>query len=149
MGPSIVIDGEAGSRSMEQEGSLQLQWGRRSSSTERLTELCVKSATTRASMGPSIVIDGETLSAASLTSGTRMLQWGRRSSSTESRTTPDGTPADRKLQWGLDRHRRRGSRLISLNTDCQLRFNGAVDRHRRRALGVARSEEHTSELQSL
>src|SRR5215510_8115077 len=58
MGPSIFIDGEGRKRSSWAR-LVGLQWGRRSSSTERGQRSRALVEGIRASMGPSIFIDGE------------------------------------------------------------------------------------------
>ena len=102
MGPSIVIDGESSIDIRAIYGAPRsLQWGRRSSSTERRSRPARAGPEGHASMGPSIVIDGECELIAGDDESERVLQWGRRSSSTESSravvTLGTGFGA---LQWG-------------------------------------------------
>ena len=124
MGPSIVIDGEI----RPQSGCTcdrQLQWGRRSSSTEsrrhpHARRSCEEAASMgpsividgeprhrardggldRASMGPSIVIDGESATPGTVDQLRDGLQWGRRSSSTESRRSAAGCRRPQKASMG-------------------------------------------------
>src|SRR5438046_603826 len=106
MGPSIFIDGDVTERAAAW-GFSQLQWGRRSSSTETVMDLS----------GSDHYV--------------YRLQWGRRSSSTE--TTPPRSPASSPvtLQWGR-RSSSTETRVLALRPPRGRRFNGAVDLHRRR-----------------
>ena len=138
MGPSIFVDGDPAGRSasaptrsgfdgavdlrrrrhvsagMTNETSTQLQWGRRSSSTE--TAQAVR-------QGGDVGIE---------------LQWGRRSSSTETPRLNRDEQIKLLASMGPSIFVDGDASRSRLRTSCTARFNGAVDLRRRRRRAAAR-----------
>jgi len=154
MGPPTNVDGELESASLES-ASLELQWGRRQTSTERLRVRGGQRGHRRASMGPPTNVDGEpclSLTAPWAVSGFNgaadkrrrrgarrarrgepgeQLQWGRRQTSTERRNPMGAAWSSALLQWG----RRQTSTERCPHFSVRRRiacFNGAADKRRRR-----------------
>ena len=158
MGPSTDVDGEVESAACRQ-SSRSLQWGRRQTSTERRVERRPPRESVRASMGPSTDVDGEPAPSSRGRRRAIALQWGRRQTSTESTRRPSrtrharrvasmgpstdvdgelervGAPGVRapRFNGAVDRRRRRAAGRVAALASARSRFNGAVDRRRRRA----------------
>src|SRR5258708_36084725 len=149
MGPSIFVDGELPlsarsaacapsfngavdlrRRRAERAGGYPvdgraLQWGRRSSSTERCATRRAGSPTTPSFNGAVDLRRRRDSAGIMITTVEWELQWGRRSSSTESGADLGGADLGGALQWGRrssSTERRRGD----FPSIAPTRFNGAV-----------------------
>src|SRR5215510_12447316 len=123
MGPSIFIDGEGTKFQVYGRRGGKLQWGRRSSSTERHGKQKIgldddgfngavdlhrrRGADRQGAGGQAMKLQWGRRSSSTesevLRNGLQSLvrlQWGRRSSSTERLTAPPATPVLPSLQWG-------------------------------------------------
>src|SRR5690349_7266521 len=99
MGPSIFVDGEIPEADRHLVLIGGLQWGRRSSSTERLGVVVARLLVSEASTAPSIFVAGEE-GVVSYGAVLGEVQWGRRPSSAERRAASLASSLSSWLQWG-------------------------------------------------